>query len=151
RAFSARAGARVTQRRHFEPLSDSTPRRGDGGICVSRANARATTLRGHHAQGDLGRRDSSCAPHVSGRALRPGETVQSMIVLGLDTSTKRASVAVVDVALGEDAYVVRSAHEAQVTTHSEALLGLIDATLKDAGLKVSDVEGVACGKGPGSF
>jgi tRNA threonylcarbamoyladenosine biosynthesis protein TsaB len=36
-------------------------------------------------------------------------------------------------------------------THSELLLGLAEALLKDAGLRPGDLEAVACMKGPGSF
>ena len=66
-------------------------------------------------------------------------------LLAIDTSTLVASVAVcIDGA-------VASAAEAQVTTHSEGLLGLIDSVVRQAGLEPFDLDGVACGSGPGSF
>lgn len=68
-----------------------------------------------------------------------------MNVLALDTATLAASVAV----LVDDQ--VTATRQARVTTHSEALLPLIDDALRDAGLAPSDVELVACGRGPGSF
>jgi tRNA threonylcarbamoyladenosine biosynthesis protein TsaB len=67
-----------------------------------------------------------------------------MKLLALDTSTLVAGVAVsVDERLVE--------RRTTVTTHSEALLGLIDEALRAAGVGPADLDGVVCGAGPGSF
>jgi tRNA threonylcarbamoyladenosine biosynthesis protein TsaB len=70
-----------------------------------------------------------------------------MIILGLDTSTLSAGVAVWD---GDGARLLAESRRA-VTTHSEFLVPLIDETLRRAGLRVAEVGGIACGAGPGSF
>jgi tRNA threonylcarbamoyl adenosine modification protein YeaZ len=66
-------------------------------------------------------------------------------LLALDTATRCASVAV---ARG-GRVLAEGARE--VTTHSEGLLPLIEATLTQAGLGVEALDAVACGQGPGSF
>jgi tRNA threonylcarbamoyladenosine biosynthesis protein TsaB len=66
------------------------------------------------------------------------------LILALDTSTLQASVALVSTEgalLGE--------RRARVTTHSEALLGLVRDVLGAAG--AGALTAVACGAGPGSF
>lgn len=67
-----------------------------------------------------------------------------MIVLGIDTSTK---VATVGLAVGERVYERAEA----VTTYSERLLGLVEELFVEAGLRPSALGGIACGAGPGSF
>lgn len=39
----------------------------------------------------------------------------------------------------------------EVTTHSEGLLALLDDVLNRANLGIDDLDGVVCGRGPGSF
>jgi tRNA threonylcarbamoyladenosine biosynthesis protein TsaB len=68
-----------------------------------------------------------------------------MKLLALDTATLTASVAV----LVDGRLVTERRH--RVTTHSEALLGLLDGALAEAGLVARDLDGVVCGAGPGSF
>ena len=68
-----------------------------------------------------------------------------MRVLALDTSTEYCSVALWQ----EGAVMERSELAGQ--RHSEILIGMLDALLKDAGIKLSQVDGIAFGKGPGSF
>lgn len=68
-----------------------------------------------------------------------------MKLLALDTSTLTAGVAA-----GEDGRVLAERRRV-VTTHSEALLALVDEVLAEAGLAVRDLDGVVCGAGPGSF
>ena len=67
------------------------------------------------------------------------------MILALETSTFTTSVA-----LGRGGRVL-AARDARVSTHSETLLPLIDEMLRAAGLGPKDIEGVACGAGPGSF
>ncbi len=66
-------------------------------------------------------------------------------ILALDTATRHASVA-----LCEDRQLVAES-EQEVTTHSERLLSLVDDVLHRGGLTLSDLDGVVCGQGPGSF
>ena len=68
-----------------------------------------------------------------------------MIVLAVDTSTLQAGVA-----LWRDGHVLAERRRA-VTTHSEALLAMIDEAFVEADLAPADVDAVACGAGPGSF
>jgi tRNA threonylcarbamoyladenosine biosynthesis protein TsaB len=68
-----------------------------------------------------------------------------MKLLAIDTSTLLAGAAVLD-----GANELASGRR-KVTTHSEALLALIDETLRAAGIVVRDLDGVVCAAGPGSF
>lgn len=68
-----------------------------------------------------------------------------MQVLALETSTEYCSVA-----LWQDGAVVEHC-ERVGQRHSELLLAMLDALLKDAGLRIKDVDGIAFGMGPGSF
>ena len=69
-----------------------------------------------------------------------------MIVLAIDTSTLQAGVA-----LWRDGQRRSPSGERLVTTHSEALLAMIDEAFVEAGWRRADVDAVACGAGPGSF
>jgi tRNA threonylcarbamoyladenosine biosynthesis protein TsaB len=69
-----------------------------------------------------------------------------MICLGLDTSGKRAEVAVVD---GARALCSRSSDPTK--THSETLLVITRDALNDAGIVPRDVDLVAVGLGPGAW
>ena len=68
------------------------------------------------------------------------------MILAIDTATLDASVALVT-REGQ----LRASRQARVTTHSEALLGMIAAVLEEAGVRPDDLAAVACGAGPGSF
>jgi len=68
-----------------------------------------------------------------------------MILLAVDTSTLHAGAA-----LWRDGAVVAE-RQRTVTTHSEALLAMIDETFVSASLAPADVDAIACGAGPGSF
>jgi tRNA threonylcarbamoyladenosine biosynthesis protein TsaB len=68
-----------------------------------------------------------------------------MRVLALDTSTEYCSVALWD----DGAVIERSELAGQ--KHSERLIGMLDAVLEQAGLKLAQLDGIAFGKGPGSF
>jgi len=68
-----------------------------------------------------------------------------MNILALDTSTEHCSVA-----LWHDAVVhEREIHAGQ--SHSAMLLGLVDAVLAEGGVSLAGLDGIAYGKGPGSF
>lgn len=68
-----------------------------------------------------------------------------MRILSLETSTEYCSAA-----LWQDG----AAHERCELVgqkHSEVLMAMVDGVLKDAGCTIRDVDGIAFGKGPGSF
>ena len=68
-----------------------------------------------------------------------------MRILAIETSTEYCSVALwQDGALNERCERVGQ-------KHSEVLLGMVDGVLREAGCTVQEVEGIAFGKGPGSF
>jgi len=68
-----------------------------------------------------------------------------MRVLALDTSTEYCSVA-----LWHDGAVLERS-ELAGQKHSELLIDMLDALLNEAGIKLAQVDGIAFGKGPGSF
>jgi len=68
-----------------------------------------------------------------------------MKILALETSTEFCSVA-----LWQDgALTSRSEHAGQ--KHSEMLMAMLDGVLKEAGVKLAQLDGIAFGAGPGSF
>lgn len=68
-----------------------------------------------------------------------------MKVLALDTSTEYCSVA-----LWQDGAVVERC-ELAGQKHSEMLIAMLDALLHEAGVQLAQLDGLAFGKGPGSF
>ncbi|MCR4304713.1 MAG: tRNA (adenosine(37)-N6)-threonylcarbamoyltransferase complex dimerization subunit type 1 TsaB [Gallionella sp.] len=68
-----------------------------------------------------------------------------MRVLALDTSTEYCSVA-----LWRDGVAIERC-ELAGQKHSEILIGMVDALLRDAGSGIRDIDGIAFGMGPGSF
>jgi tRNA threonylcarbamoyladenosine biosynthesis protein TsaB len=68
-----------------------------------------------------------------------------MNILAIETSTEYCSVA-----LWQDG-VVSARSEKVGQKHSEVLMAMVDDVLKDAGCKIKEMEGIAFGKGPGSF
>jgi len=68
-----------------------------------------------------------------------------MRILALEISTEYCSVA-----LWQDGAIVERCGLA-VQKHSEMLIAMLDALLKDAGLRIQDMDGIAFGMGPGSF
>jgi tRNA threonylcarbamoyladenosine biosynthesis protein TsaB len=68
-----------------------------------------------------------------------------MKILAVETSTEYCSVA-----LWQEG-TVRERCELVGQKHSEVLMAMLDALLKDAGITVKQVDGIAFGKGPGSF
>lgn len=71
------------------------------------------------------------------------------MILAIDTTTQQAGVALADGA-GES-FVVRSTRRRRVTTHSEALVAMVDEALGEAGVTLAAVDAIACAAGPGSF
>lgn len=69
-----------------------------------------------------------------------------MRVLGIETSSRRGSVALVE----RGRVVVALSHE-ELNAHAERLLPLIDRALAETGWSRSTLERVAVGVGPGSF
>jgi tRNA threonylcarbamoyladenosine biosynthesis protein TsaB len=69
-----------------------------------------------------------------------------MFVLGIETSTKTGSVAVVS----EDAVIAQYSLNIEVT-HSERLMSTVDRVLKDIGIAIAAIDGFAVAIGPGSF
>lgn len=68
-----------------------------------------------------------------------------MNILALETSTEYCSVALwQDGAVSERCELVGQ-------KHSEVLMPMLDTVLQDSGLKIQDMDGIAFGKGPGSF
>ncbi|MFH2133900.1 MAG: tRNA (adenosine(37)-N6)-threonylcarbamoyltransferase complex dimerization subunit type 1 TsaB [Pseudomonadota bacterium] len=68
-----------------------------------------------------------------------------MKLLAIETSTEYCSVA-----LWQDG-VVSARSEKVGQKHSEVLMAMVDAVLKEAGRKIKEMDGIAFGKGPGSF
>lgn len=68
-----------------------------------------------------------------------------MKILAVETSTEYCSVALwQDGAVSERCELVGQ-------KHSETLMAMLDGLLKDAGCRIREVDGIAFGKGPGSF
>ena len=69
-----------------------------------------------------------------------------MIVLSIDSSSKVATVAILDdnTLLGE--YIINNKRE-----HSVLIMDMISKLLKDCNLDISDIDGYVVSKGPGSF
>ncbi|GAB4119551.1 MAG: tRNA (adenosine(37)-N6)-threonylcarbamoyltransferase complex dimerization subunit type 1 TsaB [Sideroxydans sp.] len=68
-----------------------------------------------------------------------------MRILAIETSTEFCSVA-----LWQDG-ALRERCELVGQKHSEVLLGMVDDVLRQAGRTVQEMDGIAFGKGPGSF
>ena len=68
-----------------------------------------------------------------------------MKILAIETSTEYCSVA-----LWQDG-VVSERCELVGQKHSEVLMEMLDALLQDFGLRIKELDGIAFGKGPGSF
>ena len=68
-----------------------------------------------------------------------------MDILAIETSTEYCSAA-----LWRDGKVTERC-ELVGQKHSEVLIAMLDALLRDAGCRIRDVDGIGFGKGPGSF
>ncbi|HHY04464.1 MAG TPA: tRNA (adenosine(37)-N6)-threonylcarbamoyltransferase complex dimerization subunit type 1 TsaB [Thermoanaerobacterales bacterium] len=69
-----------------------------------------------------------------------------MNILGIDTSSIVAAVAVLNPAKLSAEYLVNNKK-----VHSEKLMPIVDRVLKDSNLTLDDIDAVAVSKGPGSF
>lgn len=69
-----------------------------------------------------------------------------MIILGLDTSTRVCTVAVL-----KDGRLLVELSEASGKTHSQRLMPLVDQAIRESGISKDDLDGIAVGTGPGSF
>ena len=69
-----------------------------------------------------------------------------MYILGIETSTKTGSVAIVS----EEGVIAQYSLNIEVT-HSERLMATVDRVLQDTGFTMSDMDGYAVAIGPGSF
>ncbi len=68
-----------------------------------------------------------------------------MRLLAVETSTEYCSAA-----LWQDGAIIERC-ELVGQRHSELLMGMVDAVLQEVGITIRQVEGIAFGKGPGSF
>ena len=68
-----------------------------------------------------------------------------MKLLAIDTSSVACSVAL------QDGDTVLERHEEQAREHTRLLMPMINAVLADSSLRVSDLDAVVLGNGPGSF
>jgi tRNA threonylcarbamoyladenosine biosynthesis protein TsaB len=68
-----------------------------------------------------------------------------MRILSIETSTEYCSVG-----LWQDGTVIERC-ESVGQKHSEVLMEMLDALLQDSGCRIRDLDGIAFGKGPGSF
>jgi tRNA threonylcarbamoyladenosine biosynthesis protein TsaB len=69
-----------------------------------------------------------------------------LLVLGIDSATRVAGAAIVD-----EQQVIAEVFFNTRKNHSQRLLPMIDAMLREAGVKLADLDGLAVALGPGSF
>ncbi|MCI9177286.1 MAG: tRNA (adenosine(37)-N6)-threonylcarbamoyltransferase complex dimerization subunit type 1 TsaB [Clostridia bacterium] len=69
-----------------------------------------------------------------------------MKILALDTSSKNASVAIL-----EDETILIQLNNSDEKTHSQKLMPMIDEAFQKTNLALEDISLIACGLGPGSF
>ncbi|MEG1344461.1 MAG: tRNA (adenosine(37)-N6)-threonylcarbamoyltransferase complex dimerization subunit type 1 TsaB [Clostridia bacterium] len=74
-----------------------------------------------------------------------------MNILAIDTTTKTACVGIKKENIQQNTFEIIQRSISNEITHSEKLLPLIDSTLKEASLKLSDISLLASLSGPGSF
>jgi tRNA threonylcarbamoyladenosine biosynthesis protein TsaB len=72
------------------------------------------------------------------------------IILAIETSSELASCALLNSAGGADAPVL-TRESSGVRTHSQSVLPMVQALLRDAGIALADCDAIAFGAGPGSF
>ena len=72
--------------------------------------------------------------------------MNGLILLGIDTSGKTASVAVCT----EDSVLAQTTVYTKLT-HSQVILPICREVLKNAGMELSEIDGIAAAAGPGSY
>jgi tRNA threonylcarbamoyladenosine biosynthesis protein TsaB len=72
------------------------------------------------------------------------------IILAIETSSELASCALFNSDAGAAAPAI-SRETAGVRTHSQSVLPMVQELLREAGIKLADVDAIAFGAGPGSF
>jgi tRNA threonylcarbamoyl adenosine modification protein YeaZ/ribosomal-protein-alanine acetyltransferase len=72
-------------------------------------------------------------------------------LLGIDTALNACSVAVIDLRPGDDARVLASVVSSGGKGNAERLLPLLEQARIEAGIALSDLDGIAATIGPGSF
>lgn len=85
--------------------------------------------------------DGCVASRAEARAKR-----RAVRILALETSTRRASIALVE----DDRLVSARIHE-EPHTHAERIVPLLDEAMGEAGWAKTSLDLIACGIGPGSF
>lgn len=70
-------------------------------------------------------------------------------ILAFDTHSDSCSVCLLNTELPSERHVVRS--EPAARSHAQHILPMVDAVLSDAKLTLHDLDGIAFGRGPGSF
>jgi tRNA threonylcarbamoyladenosine biosynthesis protein TsaB len=70
-------------------------------------------------------------------------------ILAFDTHSDSCSVCLLNSELPSERHIVRS--EPAARSHAQHILPMVDAVLSDARLTLHDLDGVAFGRGPGSF
>ena len=126
------------------PLLDG----GQASIVLSRGGAPPAGVAAGARAGHLHRPSAPRRVDAARLAQRPGAPLVGaveMIVLAVDTSTLHAGAAL------WRAGRVLAERRRVVTTHSEALLPMIDEIFVEAALAPADLAAIACGAGPGSF
>jgi len=73
-----------------------------------------------------------------------------MLILGIDTTTKTAAVAVVNFE-NDTSKILSEMQSCGKISHSENLMPMIDYNLKCAGVALNDIDLFAISRGPGSF
>lgn len=69
-----------------------------------------------------------------------------MLILAFESSAKSASVALV-----KDGVILSQYTQCTELTHSKTLLPMCEDMLKNCEVKISDIDAIACARGPGSF
>jgi tRNA threonylcarbamoyladenosine biosynthesis protein TsaB len=72
------------------------------------------------------------------------------IILAIETSSELASCALFNSDAGASARAI-SRETSGVRTHSQSVLPMVQELLREAGVKLADVDAIAFGAGPGSF
>lgn len=75
---------------------------------------------------------------------------RAMNILAVDTATEACSAALM-INAGADAPLIAAKYELAPREHSRLILQMIDSLLLENDLKITDIDAIAFGRGPGSF